>query len=286
MTFIVVNMKTKILWVVFISVSIVACGYIPVRTPFTLSDDSYDKDANINDSIRILNWNIHKEGNLSEWKKEITHIVKDKEPHFILLQEVRLDGKVGDFISKDLKYGWEFSPNLYQGKYDAYSGVLTASHIKPKMVESALSSGTELFSKIRKTVLFTKYPIGSPYLELLVVNIHGININIDLDGFKGQMRYIAEVVMRHDGPVILAGDFNTWREARLDHLSKLVKEMELVKIDFGSNADYVETMFGNPLDHIFISKEKLEVIKGSQEVIMDIKSSDHSPLFVALRIRR
>lgn len=280
------NMKTKILCVVFISVSIVACGYIPVRTPFTLSDDSYDKEANINDSIRILNWNIHKEGNLSEWKKVITHIVKDKKPDFILLQEVRLDGKVGDFISKDLKYGWEFSPNLYQGKYDAYSGVLTASHIKPKMVESALSNGTELFSKIQKTVLFTKYPIGSPSLELLVVNIHGININIDLDGFKEQIRYIAEVVMRHDGPVILAGDFNTWREARLDHLSKLVKEMELVKIDFGSNADYVETMFGNPLDHIFISKEKLEVIKGSQDVIVDIKSSDHSPLFVELRIRQ
>lgn len=279
-------MKTKILCVVFISVSIVACGYIPVRTPFTLSDDSYDKEANINDSIRIVNWNIHKEGNLSEWKKVITRIVKDKKPDFILLQEVRLDGKVGDFISKDLKYGWEFSPNLYQGKYDAYSGVLTASHIKPKMVESALSNGTELFSKIQKTVLFTKYPIGSPSLELLVVNIHGININIDLDGFKEQIRYIAEVVMRHDGPVILAGDFNTWKEARLDHLSKLVKEMELVKIDFGSNADYVETMFGNPLDHIFISKEKLEVIKGSQDVIVDIKSSDHSPLFVELRIRQ
>lgn len=280
------NMKTKILCVVFISVSIVACGYIPVRTPFTLSDDSYDKEANINDSIRILNWNIHKEGNLSEWKKVITHIVKNKKPDFILLQEVRLDGKVGDFISKDLKYGWEFSPNLYQGKYDAYSGVLTASHIKPKMVESALSNETELFSKTQKTVLFTKYPIGSPSLELLVVNIHGININIDLDGFKEQIRYIAEVVVRHDGPVILAGDFNTWREARLDHLSKLVKEMELVKIDFGSNADYVETMFGNPLDHIFISKEKLEVIKGSQDVIVDIKSSDHSPLFVELRIRQ
>jgi endonuclease/exonuclease/phosphatase (EEP) superfamily protein YafD len=154
------------------------------------------------------------------------------------------------------------------------------------MVKAALSNATEPFTKTQKAVLFTKYPISSTSLELLVVNIHGINIKIDLDGFKEQLRYIAEVVMRHDGPVILAGDFNTWSEARLDHLSKLVKEMELVKIDFGSKADYVETMFGNPLDHIFISKEKLEVIKGSQDVIVDIKSSDHSPLFVELRIRQ
>lgn len=280
------SMKIKFLCVVFISVSIAACGYIPVSTPFTLSDDSYDKNAKINDSIRILNWNIHKEGNRSEWRNIITHIVNDKEPDFILLQEVRLDGNVGDFISKDLKYGWAFSPNVYQGKYDAYSGVLTASHIKPKMVESALSNETELFSTIKKTVLFTKYPIGSPSSELLIVNVHGININIDLDGFKEQIRYIAEVVMRHDGPVILAGDFNTWREARLDHLSKLVEEMELVIVDFAPNADYIGTMFGNPLDHIFISKEELEVIKGSQDVMMDIKSSDHTPLFVELRIKQ
>jgi len=282
----VMKIKTNILWVVIISVSIVACGYIPVRTPFTLSDDSYDKEAIINDSIRILIWNIYKNGNLSKWKKEITHIVKEKEPNFILLQEVRLEGNVGNFISKKLKYGWEFAPNLYQGKYDAYSGILTASHIKPKMVKPVLSNAAEPFLKTQKTVLFTKYPIGSASFELLVVNIHGINIKIDLDGFKEQLCYIAEVVMRHDGPVILAGDFNTWREARLDHLSKLVNKMGLIKIDFGSKADYAKTMFGNPLDHIFISKENLEIIKGSQDIIADIKSSDHSPLFVELRVRQ
>jgi endonuclease/exonuclease/phosphatase (EEP) superfamily protein YafD len=43
-------------------------------------------------------------------------------------------------------------------------------------------------------------------------------------------------------------------------------------------------MFGNALDHIFISKDKLEVIDGSQDVIVDINSSDHKPLFVEVRI--
>jgi len=58
------SMKTKILCVVFVFISVVACGYIPVRTSFTLGDDSYEKEVLINDSIRILNWNIHKKGNL------------------------------------------------------------------------------------------------------------------------------------------------------------------------------------------------------------------------------
>jgi len=44
-------------------------------------------------------------------------------------------------------------------------------------------------------------------------------------------------------------------------------------------------VFGNTLDHIFISRKNLEVVKGSQDVIAGIKSSDHSPLFVELRIK-
>lgn len=62
--------------------------------------------------------------------------------------------------------------------------------------------------------------------------------------------------------------------------------MKLEKIAFGSETDYIATRFGNPLDHIFISREKLEVVKDSQNVIEDIRSSDHSPLFVELMIRQ
>jgi len=277
--------KSKILWVILLSVSIAACGYIPVRTPFTLSYDSYDRKAAVNDSIRILNWNIHKEGNTREWEKAIARIVKDKSPDLLLLQEVRLDANVGSFISENLKYGWEFSPNVYQEHYGAYSGVLTASHIKPKIVASALSKETELFSEIKKTILLAKYPVGSPSSELLVINIHAINFNIGLDGYKEQMRCIAEAIMDHDGPVILAGDFNTWRKARFDLLSKLAREMKLEKVDFGPDADHIAAVFGNTLDHIFISRESLEVVNGSQDVIAGIKPSDHSPLFVELRIK-
>ena len=281
-------MKRKYLIVIFLVISICGCGYIPIRTPFILSGNYYHQEPSINeDRIRILSWNIHKEVNDPNWKKDFVEIVRanDKKPNIILLQEVRLEKNIIEILKDDLKLGWEFSPNLYQGKYDAYSGVLTASYIKPTVVKSVLSNGTEPFTKTPKTVLFTKYDLGLASLELLVVNIHGINFKIDLDEFKEQIRYLAEVVKKHDGPVIMAGDFNTWSEDRLDHLSKLVEEMELVKIEFGSKADYVETMFCNPLDHIFISKEELEVVKGSQDVIVDIKSSDHSPLFVELRIR-
>ena len=276
--------KTKTLLGIVFSLAFAACGFNPVRSSFTLSDNSYYNEVAFNDSIKILNWNIHKEGNTRDWEIAIARIVEDKDPDFLLLQEVRLEAEVGSFISEDLQYGWEFSPNVYQGQYGAYSGVLTASNIKPKTVESALTKKTELFSEIKKTLLLAKYSVGSPASELLLINIHAINFNIGLDGFKEQMRCIAEAITEHNGPVIVAGDFNTWRQDRLDILNELALDMKLEKVDFGSDADNIMTVFGNTLDHIFISKDRLEVVNGSQDVLA-VKPSDHSPLFVELRIK-
>jgi endonuclease/exonuclease/phosphatase (EEP) superfamily protein YafD len=281
-------MKIKIKIVLFfLKICISGCGYIPVHTPFAISGNNYEEySINSNDVLRILNWNIHKKIDSDNWKNDFIKIViRDKKPNIILLQEVRLGEDIVNIFKNDLKMGWEFSPNLYQVKYDAYSGVLTASYVKPTMVQPALSNGTEPFTKTPKSILFTKYNIGTKSSELLIVNIHGINFKIGLDEFKEQIRFVAEAIIQHDGPVIMSGDFNTWRKDRLKHLEKMTNELNMVKIDFGAKSDNIKTKFSNPLDHIFISK-KLQVVKGSQDVIVDINSSDHSPLFVELKIRQ
>ncbi len=277
-------MKITTLTVAIFSLLISACGYLPVRTPFTISGTGYNEEWIDKESIRILSWNIHKEGSLNKWKNEFIDLVNNKKPSIILLQEVRLEGKTMDFVSADLKYGWEFSPNTYQSEYDAYSGVLTASHAKPVKVDSALSSGLEPFSDTPKTVLFTKYFLSSSTLKLLVVNIHGINFQISLDKFKEQLRFISEVIGGHNGPVIMAGDFNTWNENRLEHLTNITTEMGLVEVDFGSESVYIETTFGNPLDHIFYTDSELEIQKTSLDVLEKLKSSDHKALFVEFKV--
>lgn len=203
----------------------------------------------------------------------------------ILLQEVRLDKNIIKTLKNDLKMGWEFSPNLFQGAHDAYSGVLTASYAKPATVIPALSNGTEPLTQTQKPVLFTKYDLGWESSELLVINIHGINFKIGLDEFKEQLSFIAALVLVHDGPVIMAGDFNTWSEKRRGYLDKIAEKMGLIKISFDCQSNDVETSFFNSLDHIFIHEEKIKVVNGSEDVIMDIHSSDHAPLFVELKIR-
>ncbi len=278
------KMKIRKLFVIFLVIFIFGCGYISVRTPFILSGNNYQVQSINEGKLRILSWNIHKNVNDINWKNDFIKIVSEKNPNVILLQEVRLEMNIIKLFKDNLQMGWEFSPNLFQGKYDAYAGVMTASYIRPTMAKPALSSGTEPFTKIPKPVLFTRYNIGLETRKLLIVNIHCINFKIDLNEFKEQIRYVAGEVMAHDGPVIMAGDFNTWSKNRLEHLDTIVKELELVKITFSSKSNYVKTAFGNPLDHIFISKEKLEVVKGSEDVLADINSSDHKPLFVELRV--
>lgn len=278
-------MKPTPLFLIFLFITMAGCGYTPVRKPFVINNDSYRAGTIINDRLRILSWNIHKMVGDEHWQNDFITIVRDtKKPDIILLQEVRFESDMSRILRDDLTMGWEFTPNLYQKKYKAWSGVLTASRIKPTLVKPFLSTVVEPFVKTPKPVLFTKYSLGPDSLELLVVNIHGINFKFTLADFKEQLKRVALFVSGHDGPVIMGGDFNTWSTGRIECLEKHASEMGLAAVSFGSESDTIESVFGNALDHIYISTDTLKVVEGSQDVIEAVNSSDHKPLFVELRI--
>jgi len=46
------------------------------------------------------------------------------------------------------------------------------------------------------------------------VNIHSINFSFGVNHMQKQLRQAAIVIEHHDGPVLLSGDFNTWRGRR------------------------------------------------------------------------
>jgi endonuclease/exonuclease/phosphatase (EEP) superfamily protein YafD len=276
--------KTRSLIIILLSTLIIACDYIPVRTPFTINNESYSRQSLDSDSIRIMTWNIHKEGNTSKWQDEFAQLVNSKGPDLILLQEVRLEEEVGHFLRQELDHGWEFSPNVFQSNLDAYSGLLTAANAKPILVYPALTSGREPLTNTAKPTLFTHYRLGGFSKELLVVNIHAINFQLDIRHFREQLDLITEEVKKHTGPVIVAGDFNTWNQERLVLLTDAVREMNLEGIDFGADKIHIETTFGRQLDFIFYSKDKLKVVEDSEDVIEEIESSDHRALFVELTL--
>ena len=119
---------------------------------------------------------------------------------------------------------------------------------------------------------------GQPrYLGVATVGIDGRKITVMVthlalaeDKRSGQIEYIAKKVKRTDGPVILAGDFNT---EQAEEIKVLLDGTTLSQA--GSYATYPSWKAKRSLDHIFLSPE-LTFAEGY--VLGDIRLSDHLPV--------
>jgi endonuclease/exonuclease/phosphatase (EEP) superfamily protein YafD len=81
------------------------------------------------------------------------------------------------------------------------------------------------------------------------------------------------------GPLIVAGDFNTWSDKRLIHLDSFAKNMGL-KIATLQDDKYIKKLFFKPLDHIYY--RELELLEA---VVIDTKKiSDHNPIYASFTI--
>jgi endonuclease/exonuclease/phosphatase (EEP) superfamily protein YafD len=108
---------------------------------------------------------------------------------------------------------------------------------------------------------------------MLVVNIHAINFTLGVADFRKQLEQIRPVLAGHPGPIILSGDFNTWRKKRADILDAFADEFSLIPVEFYN--DHRKIFFGRPLDHIFVRGLQIGASDTRQ-----LESSDHNPLLV------
>ena len=79
----------------------------------------------------------------------------------------------------------------------------------------------------------------------------------------------------HDGPVILSGDFNTWRKKRLRIVESLAFDLGLEAMSF--QEDHRKTVFGQMLDHIYVRS-----LTPESTDTYNVSSSDHNPLSAEL----
>jgi len=81
----------------------------------------------------------------------------------------------------------------------------------------------------------------------------------------------------HQGPLILAGDFNSWRKDRQAILDKLSHALSLQRVGYESHRRI--TVFGNPIDHVYY--RGLDIVDASSP---SVTSSDHNPLLVTFKL--
>jgi len=100
---------------------------------------------------------------------------------------------------------------------------------------------------------------------------------LELGPYEAQLDALGKVLAAHAGPVVLAGDFNTWSEARERALAGLAARLALEPAL--PNSDTRSRFFGRPADWAYA--RGVEVLDATAPVVT---ASDHNPLLVTLRV--
>lgn len=219
------------------------------------------------DKIRLFVWNIHK-GEDQRLPQDFGDLSFGAD--IALFQEaVSTPSFVDNLVAANTEYEWTMAKSFQLFDFN-YTGVATAYRVKPLGEEVIVSNVTEPVTETPKTILLSVFAIHHSYDTLLVANVHGINF-VSLESYKVQMRQLADKLRDHNGPMIVAGDFNTWDPDRLDYLKKLFAPLGL---------SHVNTPIAGvlDLDHIFLRGMKPAFVFD----LTHIDSSDHAPLMVDL----
>lgn len=221
------------------------------------------------ENISLLNWNIYK-GQRDSWAEDFKSIIKNHD--LLLLQEAVASPEVTGLLKHQHTY-WNLNTAFYLDGYE--TGVLTASTVK-----SDFSCGlrtTEPLIRLPKTVLIGLYPIAGSNKKLLVANLHGINFTLGTEAYEQQIRQMTSIAKQHSGPMIVAGDFNTWSDARVVIVNKMVRQLSLQTVTYSAHNRI--KVFGHELDHVYY--RGLEI---AREEVMNLTSSDHNPIKVNFRL--
>ena len=218
--------------------------------------------------IEVVNWNIQK-GRNTEWVGDLAG--KDMGPDLLILQEASRKTIVWQDLVPDhhSSFAEGFGPNW------SPSGVMTVSAAAP-ITECELVAHEPWFGT-RKATLITEYGLSGTEQTLLVANIHGINFTFGVRDLENQFAQVRAVIDAHDGPVVVSGDFNTWRSQRARVLEDMLAALGLTALEF--DVDHRKRFFGWALDHIYVRGLHSEFA-----TTMSSSASDHNPMAVRLRL--
>jgi endonuclease/exonuclease/phosphatase (EEP) superfamily protein YafD len=222
--------------------------------------------AGIDQHFSVLIWNLQKAqqpGLLPELKA----LAADKD--LLLLQEATLSPLLIDKIER--KHRLYFAPGYQTAAQD--TGVLTASRVEP--IGRCNLSSMEPLLRTPKATALSLYAIAGSEQTLLVINIHGVNFSIGTEALRAQLQQSIDWISRHQGPIVFAGDFNTWSDERQALVDDYAGQLGLQPLLF--RQDFRTTVFDRALDHIYV--RGLTVIETST---IETTTSDHNPLMAKL----
>lgn len=234
-------------------------------------------------SLSIVAWNAEK-GGASQFKSDLRTLIMAQQPDFVFLQEARADlfetTEIGGHFAGSWKYPRPGGPTI---------GLLTLSRVPPAKVQPVPTRGREFLVTAPKLSLITEYPLPNGD-TLLAVNIHLLTferwttINV-----RAQLDELQSILAAHPGPLILAGDFNTWNQKRLYLVDALAEELQLTEVagfpdgrrTAGLGVSLLNWVFGIdkdlPLDRVYYRGFRHHTAR-----VLPYESSDHRAILVTL----
>ncbi|CAH0992313.1 hypothetical protein SIN8267_02432 [Sinobacterium norvegicum] len=222
--------------------------------------------ARLDQRFSVLIWNLQK-AQQPALLPELKALSADKD--LLLLQEATLSPPLIEKIERE--HQLYFAPGYQTAGQD--TGVLTASRVEP--IGRCNLSSMEPLLRTPKATALSLYAIAGSEQKLLVINIHGVNFSIGIEALKAQIQQSIDWVSEHRGPIIFAGDFNTWSDERQALVDGYAEQLGLRPLSF--EQDFRTTVFDLALDHIYV--RGLTVVATST---VATTTSDHNPLMATL----
>lgn len=220
--------------------------------------------------IRLGVWNIFKGNGGVGFLQDYQHFVQDCD--LVLVQEALVSKQS---IAQYWHDGFELVHcGSYQRMDGLRDGVMTLSRwprlIDPKRVKSIYA---EPIFKTPKVTLITRYQL-SPDYEPTVANVHSTLFR-SVKRAREEITEVLTPLSRFQGPLIVAGDFNTFRGPYLQRLRESMEELGLMQVSFPNDPRRTDVQ---KLDHIFVR----DLLVERARVESRICSSDHFPLKASL----
>jgi len=218
--------------------------------------------------IRCLVWNIYK-ARKSNWQQDFDELSADRD--LVLLQEAVTNAPTDRVFDTCRRYEWVMAGSHQHPVSGIVTGVKTGCISRSERRVVHRSNFSEPLVKTQKLLLETHYALANKQETLMVLNMHAINF-VRVVKYVDQLEQLSAALATHSGPVILAGDFNTWNPKRLKHFKSVASNAGLIEASMIRRSKIQH--LNQHLDHVFYRGLSLR----SVESLPYISSSDHSPI--------
>ena len=231
--------------------------------------------ACLDKTFNVLVWNVYK-GRMRGWENDFRSLIEGK--HIIMLQESVLNTRYDPIFHMAERFEWVMAKTYGHTDTKMTTGVKTGAVVKSSAQGFYMSEDVEPLFRTPKMILATTYPIKGSEQPLLVVNMHAINF-VSYEKFSRHLAKVVTAIENHEGPVILAGDFNTWSALRYKSLQDVAEQMGLTEVKLAKRRTRL-THFNRHLDHLFF--KGLEMVNA--EMLTNIITSDHFPITAEFKV--